>query len=106
MRHILVDAARARGTRKRGGDAVKVSLDEGLVMLPEPDAATFLALNDALEALSQVAPRQARVVELRYFGGMTEEETAQVMKTSTRSVSRDWRFARAWLMRKLSGGGR
>jgi RNA polymerase sigma factor (TIGR02999 family) len=65
---------------------------------------SFLALNDALEALSQVAPRQAKVVELRYFGGMSEEETAEAMKTSPRTLSRDWQFARAWLMRHLRGG--
>lgn len=105
MRRILVDAARARLARKRGGGAVKVSLDEALDSLPENDA-SLLALNETLEALLQVAPRQAMVVELRYFGGMTEEETAQAMKTSTRTVSRDWQFARAWLMRELSGRDR
>jgi RNA polymerase sigma factor (TIGR02999 family) len=104
MRHILVDAARARRSHKRGGGAVKVSLDEVPVLLPEHDA-SLLALNNALEALAKVAPRQAKVVELRYFGGMSEEETAEVMKSSPRTVSRDWQFARAWLMRQLSGGG-
>jgi RNA polymerase sigma-70 factor, ECF subfamily len=101
MRHVLVDAARARRARKRGGDAVQVSLDEALEVSPENDE-SFLALNDALEALFQVAPRQAKVVELRYFGGLSEEETAEVMNTSPRTVSRDWKFARAWLMRQLT----
>jgi RNA polymerase sigma factor (TIGR02999 family) len=105
MRHILVDAARARRAHKRGGGAIQVSLDEALEVSPENDE-SFLVLNDALEALSQVAPRQAKVVELRYFGGMSEEETAEVMKTSPRTVSRDWQFARAWLMRQLSRSGR
>jgi RNA polymerase sigma factor (TIGR02999 family) len=105
MRRILVDAARARRYHKRGGGAVKVTLDEALLLVPEQDA-SLLELNDALEALSQVAPRQAKVVELRYFGGMSAEETAAVMKTSPGTVSRDWQFARAWLMRQLSGRGR
>jgi RNA polymerase sigma factor (TIGR02999 family) len=105
MRHVLVDAARARRSRKRGRGAVMVSLDEALLLSPEHDV-SLLALNDALDALSQVAPRQAEVIELRYFGGMSEEETAEVMKTSPRTVSRDWHFARAWLMRQLQDSGR
>jgi RNA polymerase sigma factor (TIGR02999 family) len=102
MRRILVDAARARGSHKRGGGAVKVNVDEVPVLSPEP-AASLVALDDALEALSKLASRQAKVVELRYFGGLSEEETAEVLKISTRSVRRDWQFARAWLMRELSG---
>jgi RNA polymerase sigma factor (TIGR02999 family) len=105
MRRILVDAARARRYHKRGGGAVQVTLGEALVLVPEQDA-SLLALNEALEALSQVAPRQAKVVELRYFGGMSAEETAAVMKTSPGTVHRDWQFARAWLMRQLRGRGR
>jgi RNA polymerase sigma factor (TIGR02999 family) len=103
MRHILVDAARARRAHKRGGGAIQVSLDEALNVSPENDE-SFLALNEAFEALSEVAPRQAKVVELRYFGGLSEEETAEVMKASPRTVSRDWQFARAWLMRQLRDG--
>jgi RNA polymerase sigma factor (TIGR02999 family) len=103
MRHILVDAARARRAHKRGGGAIQVSLDEALNVSPENDE-SFLALNEAFEALSEVAPRQAKVIELRYFGGLSEEETAEVMKTSPRTVSRDWQFARAWLMRQLRDG--
>lgn len=101
MRRILVDAARARLSHKRGKGAIRVTLDEALLISSDRDA-SLLALNEALEALSQVAPRQARVVELRYFGGMTEQETADALKTSPRSVNRDWNFARVWLMRQLS----
>src|SRR5215813_9369166 len=77
MRRILVDAARARDSDKRGGGAVKVNVDEVPVLSPEP-AASLVALDDALEELSKIGPRQARVVELRYFGGLSEEETAEV----------------------------
>jgi RNA polymerase sigma factor (TIGR02999 family) len=101
MRHILVDAARARCSRKRGRDAVRVTLDEALMLSTEHDA-SLLALDEALETLSRVAPRQAKVVELRYFGGMSEGETAEALKISARTVSRDWQFARAWLMRQLN----
>jgi RNA polymerase sigma factor (TIGR02999 family) len=80
MRNILVDAARVRGAQKRGGEVVKVNVDDAPLVSPEPDA--FIpALDDALTAFSQLAPRQAKVVELRYFGGMSEEETAEVIKT-------------------------
>jgi RNA polymerase sigma factor (TIGR02999 family) len=101
MRRVLVDAARARGSRKRGGGAVKVNIDETAVMTPEPDA-SIMALDEALEAFSRVAPRQAKVVELRYFGGLSEEEIVEVLKISPRTVRRDWDFAKAWLMRELS----
>jgi RNA polymerase sigma factor (TIGR02999 family) len=104
MRRILVDAARARGSRKRGGGAVRVNVDEVPVLSPEPNT-SLVALDDALEALSKIAPRQAKIVELRYFGGLSEEETAEVLKISPRSVRRDWQFARAWLMRELSDPG-
>lgn len=88
MRRILVDAARARGSRKRGGGAVRVNVDEVPVLSPEPNT-SLVALDDALEALSKIAPRQAKIVELRYFGGLSEEETAEVLKISPRSVRRD-----------------
>jgi RNA polymerase sigma factor (TIGR02999 family) len=100
MRRILVDGARVRLSRKRGKGAIRITLDEGLVMSPERDV-SILALNEALESLSQIAPRQAKVVELRYFGGMSEQETAEALEISPRSVNRDWQFARAWLMRQL-----
>jgi len=101
MRRVLVDAARARGSYKRGGCAVKLNIDETAVLAPEPDA-SILALDDALDAFSKVAPRQAKVVELRYFGGLSEEEIVQVLGISPRTVRRDWDFARAWLMRELN----
>jgi len=100
MRRILVDAARARGSHKRGGGAIKVNVDEAPVLSPERDS-SLVALDEALEAFSKLAPRQARVVELRYFGGLSEEETAEVLKISTRTVRRDWDFAKSWLMREL-----
>ena len=105
MRNILVDAARARGAHKRGGDAVKINVEDAPLLSPEPDTC-ILALDDALTAFARIAPRQARVVELRYFGGLSEEEAAAVLKSSPRTVRRDWQFAKAWLQHELSGGGR
>jgi RNA polymerase sigma factor (TIGR02999 family) len=101
MRRILVDAARARGSLKRGRGAVKVNVDKTPVLSPERDS-SLVALDEALEAFSKVAPRQAKVVELRYFGGLTEEEIVEVLRTSSRTVRRDWEFAKSWLMRELS----
>lgn len=100
MRRILVDAARSRGSDKRGGGIVKVNLDEAPLFSPEPDR-FILDLDGALEELARLAPRQAMVVELRYFGGLSEDETAEAMKTSPRTVRRDWQFAKAWLSREL-----
>src|SRR6516162_8933878 len=100
MRRILVDAARTRGSRRRGGTAPKVNLDESAVLAPAPDR-SILALDEALTAFSQVAPRQAKVVELRYFGGLTEEEIVAALKISPRTVRRDWDLAKAWLLREL-----
>ena len=101
MRRILVDAARKRGARKRGGSAVKVNLDETALLSRAPNR-SILALDEALTAFAQVAPRQARVVELRYFGGLTEEEIVAVLEISLRTVRRDWDLAKAWLLRELS----
>jgi RNA polymerase sigma factor (TIGR02999 family) len=101
MRRILVDAARARGSQKRGGLAPRLNLDETALLLPAPDR-SILALDDALTAFSQLAPRQAKVVELRYFGGLTEEEIVAALKISPRTVRRDWDVAKAWLIRELS----
>ena len=101
MRRILVDAARTRGSRRRDGVPVKVNLDESVVLSPAPNR-SILALDEVLTAFSQVAPRQAQVVELRYFGGLTEEEIVAALKISPRTVRRDWDFARAWLLRELS----
>lgn len=101
MRRILVDAARARRTRKRGSGVVHVSLEEPAVLAAAPDR-SLIALDDALAAFSEIAPRQTRVVELRYFGGLTEEEIASVLDISPRTVRRDWEFARVWLARELA----
>jgi RNA polymerase sigma factor (TIGR02999 family) len=101
MRRILVDAARARGSQKRGGKAPKISLDETAVLSSAPDW-SIVALDDALTAFAQVAPRQAKVVELRYFGGLTEEEIVASLDISPRTIRRDWDLAKAWLLRELS----
>jgi RNA polymerase sigma factor (TIGR02999 family) len=101
MRRILVDAARARGSNKRGGGVAKVNVEDTAVVSPGSDP-SILALNDALDALGKVAPRQAKVVELRYFGGLNVDEIVEVLKVSPRTVERDWEFAKAWLTRELS----
>jgi len=104
MRRILVDFARAKRKLKRGGGAQQVTLDEGLVLSPERGA-DLLALNEALEKLAVLDERQSRVVELRYFGGLNEDEVAEALKVSPRTVRSDWSLARAWLYRELSRGG-
>jgi RNA polymerase sigma factor (TIGR02999 family) len=101
MRRILVDFARSRQNLKRGGDVERVSLDEALVVAPERGA-DLLALDDALTQLAALNSRQAQVVELRYFGGLSEEEAAEALKVSLRTVQRDWKLARLWLYRELS----
>ena len=101
MRRILVDAARARGADKRGAGAQKVNLDETALLSSAADR-SILALDEALTAFSAVATRQAKVVELRYFGGLTEEEIVAALKISPRTVRRDWDLAKAWLLRELS----
>jgi RNA polymerase sigma factor (TIGR02999 family) len=105
MRRILVDAARARGSGKRGGGAEKVNIDDVAVVSPQPEDA-IVALDAALGEFAKAAPRQAQVVELRFFGGLSMEEIAAVMKLSTRSIERDWQFARSWLMKELAAGER
>jgi RNA polymerase sigma factor (TIGR02999 family) len=103
MRRVLVDAARARGARKRGGAESPVVLDEALLAAPERSA-SLLALDDALTALASVDPRKSQMVELRYFAGLSVAETATVLGVSPETVHRDWRVAKAWLLRELSGG--
>ena len=103
MRRILVDFARTRQNLKRGGGVRQVTLDEGLVVSPE-SGADLLALDEALEKLAILNPRQSRVVELRYFGGLKEEEAAEALNVSSRTVRHDWSLARAWLYRELSRG--
>ncbi len=100
MRRILVDAARARGASKRGGTTEKVPLDEGFFAVPERSR-EIVALDDALQALAKEDPRKARVVELRFFGGLSIEETGEVLGVSVQTVRRDWNFAQAWLMRAM-----
>jgi RNA polymerase sigma-70 factor (ECF subfamily) len=100
MRRILVDFARARGSGKRGGGIGKVTLDEALVGSSPPQ--DLVALDDALQMLENVHPRKSRVVELRFFGGLTFEETAEALGVSVDTVKRDWRFAKLWLLRELS----
>jgi RNA polymerase sigma factor (TIGR02999 family) len=104
MRRILVDFARSRNYQKRGGGAVAVSLDAAVIAAPERGA-DLLALDEALTRLQELNERQAKVVELRYFGGLSEEEAAEALKISVRTVRRDWNFARVWLHRELTGGG-
>ena len=101
MRHILTDYARSRNYQKRGGAALHVSFDEALVVSKERDA-EVIALDEAMVALAAVDARKSQVVELRFFGGLSVEETAEVLKVSPETVKRDWRFARSWLHRVLS----
>ena len=101
MRHILVDFARSRQSQKRGGAAFQVSLDQALEISAERDA-DLVALDEALSLLAALDARQASVVELRFFGGLSVEETAEVLKVSPGTVRRDWRMAKAWLHRELS----
>ena len=101
MRHVLVDHAKARLSQKRGGERQRVTLDTG-VMSAEQQPETLLDINDALDRLSIVEPRLARVVECRFFGGLSEEETAAALEVTTRTVQRDWVKARMLLRRALS----
>lgn len=103
MRRILVDFARERNYQKRGGAALRVSFDAAMTISPTQDN-ELVALDEALNALAGVDLRKARVVELRYFGGLTEKETAAVLKVSGETVRRDWRLAKSWLLRRLTEG--
>jgi len=100
IRGILVDHARARHAAKRGGGAPHLPLEEALVVSDER-APELVAIDDALRELARIDPRKGRVVELRFFGGLTVEEAADVLKISPDSVARDWRLARMWLMRQM-----
>lgn len=101
MRRILIDFARSRRYQKRGGDAVHLPLDDALVISREPDA-DLVAVDDALKALAAFDARKSRVVELRFFGGLSVEEVAEVLKISPDTVMRDWKLAKAWLLGRLS----
>ena len=102
MRRIMVDHARERCSLKRGGGALRVTLDDA-ALVTEKRSEELLALDEALERLTAEDPRKSRIVELRYFGGLTEKETAAFLKLSDRTVRREWRMARTWLYRALSG---
>ena len=99
MRRVLVDAARRRKSEKRGGDRVRVTLADDVKSVD--DQADVVAIDEALTRLAALSPRQSRIVELRYFAGLTEEEVAETLEISTRTVRRDWNLARAWLYREL-----
>jgi RNA polymerase sigma factor (TIGR02999 family) len=104
MRHILVDFARARRRAERGGFTQRVSLEEA-ALVAKGRSAEFIALDDALQSLAAIDLRKSRIVELRYFGGLNVEETAEVLQTSPRTVMREWNLARAWLHRELNRKG-
>jgi RNA polymerase sigma factor (TIGR02999 family) len=105
MRHILVDHARSRQAAKRGGSNIRLPLEETLVVLPGPNL-DLVALDEALNRLAEIDPQQSQVVELRFFSGLSVEETAEVMNVSERTVKRDWNVAKAWLRRELRRDGR
>ena len=105
MRRILVDYARRRLYQKRGGGALQVSLAEA-ESLPDGRGPDLVALDEALNSLAEFDPRRSRVVELKFFAGLTNRETAEVLKVSTETVERDWTIARAWLRKTLKGDGR
>lgn len=102
MRHILVDHARSQQTQKRGGETQIISLEDAAIISNER-ADEIVALDESLNNLFALDERKGRVVELRYFGGLSVEETAEVLKISEETVMRDWRFAKTWLLRELSG---
>lgn len=101
MRHILVDYLRNRNNLKRGGNSEKVEFDESIIVSNER-AVGLIELDEALNKLSKLNERKSRVVELKYFGGLDNEEMAKVLKVSTKTIIRDWQFARSWLLRELS----
>lgn len=103
MRHILIDHARAHARDKRGGGAIQVSLNDALVVA-EDQAAHFIALDEALRVLERLDPQKGKIVELRYFGGLSIEEAAEVLNVSPRTVRREWQRAKAWLYRMMTEG--
>ncbi len=104
MRRILVDMARSRRYAKRGGEAIRVTFEKALEKPGGARAPDWIALDDALNTLEALDPRKCRMVELRFFGGLTVEETAEALQVSADTVRRDWRFAKTWLRRELNGG--
>ena len=103
MRNILVDHARAKGAEKRGGDRLRVSISQATPIVTETPDVDLVALDEAMERLAKLSERQARVVELKYFGGLTNDEAAAVLEVSSAVVRKEWTLARAWLKRELSG---
>ncbi len=103
MRRILVDFARSRRSAKRGGEAIRVTFEEAL-LAPGSRAPDWIALDDALKALEDLDQRKCRMVELRFFGGLSVEETAEVLQVSPQTIHRDWRFVKTWLRRELIRG--
>ena len=101
MRRILIDFARSRGFQKRGGGFAQVSLDEAATVCSEPDP-NLVELDDALKSLAEVDARKSKVVELKFFGGLSTDETAEVLRVSAETVVRDWRLAKGWLLRELA----
>jgi RNA polymerase sigma factor (TIGR02999 family) len=104
MRRILVDFARAKQYQKRGGGVVNVTLDSDMTSPAQPER-DLVALDDALEALAKIDERKSRVIEMRFFGGLSVKETAEALHVSPETVMRDWKMARAWLLRELRSGG-
>ena len=102
MRRVLVDHARARGYKKRGGEVRRISWTDAIAVVPPPDF-NLLALDRALDNLASLDARKARVVEMRFFGGLTVEETAAALHVSTDTIKRDWRLAKLWLLRDMEG---
>jgi RNA polymerase sigma factor (TIGR02999 family) len=102
IRRVLIDFARAKNSLKRGGDHIKITLNEQ-IEVPFEKETDLVALDEALQNLAKLSLRQSQIVELRYFGGLNEEEIAETLKISARTVRRDWNVARAWLFRELSG---
>ena len=102
MRRVLTDFARSRGYLKRGGDSPHVALDQALLVNLEPPA-DLIALDDGLNALAAFDPRKSEVVELRFFGGLSVDETAEVLEVSPKTVDRDWKLARLWLLEEMNG---
>ena len=102
MRRILLDHARARSSEKRGGRAINIELEEDLAVAHDPKSVDLIALDEALDRLAAIDERQARIVELKYFSGLSLDETAEVLKLSRTTVANNWNVARAWLYRELT----
>lgn len=103
MRRILMDHARKHTAEKRGGDAELLPIEEEILIVSHDKSAELVALDDALEVLAAIDPQKAKIVELRYFGGLSIEETAEVMSVSVPTINRQWRMAKAWLYSQISG---